>query len=184
MALLKPVATYVQGLPFGPSPLKLAEPAGYGYLKRFWYSRPNISGAGNFVFYKHYHPALDMGAPIGTPIAASETSIITAIGPNPLSAASGLRYNCQIRPGTIFGGGHLNDIGTKPGTTRDWRVGDKILRGQIIGTVGMTGTASGPHVHFFIQMKVPGTSQNMLYDPLLVFPGGANANDPRIQPYY
>lgn len=180
MALLKPIDPYVRGLGWGPSPLKTAEPPGYGYLQRFWYSKVNSL----FRYYPHYHPALDMGAALGTPIRASETGIIKAIGLNPLSSSSGIRYNVEIRPGTIYGGGHMNAVGKNPRTGALWRVGEKIRRGEIIGTVGKTGYATGPHVHFFVQSKIPGTNQSCLYDPSLFFDGGANANDPRIRPYY
>ena len=176
MALLKPVDPYVRGLPWGPSPLKVAEPPGYGYLGRFWYSYQPAP----FRFYNHYHPALDLGAPEGTPIRASETGIVTAIGTNPLSSASGIRYNIRIRtlPTVTYGGGHMKSVGTNPRTKLPWRVGDKILRGEIIGTVGKTGYATGPHVHFFVQIG------SMLYDPTLFFDGGFDANDWRIKPVY
>jgi len=181
MALLPPLKATVLGLPWGPSPLKAAEPAGYGYLGRFWYSNPGYP----FKFYPHFHPAVDLGAPIGSPIAASETGIITAIGLNPYSSASGIRYNVRIRPGTIYGGGHLNAVGVNPRTKQFWKVGDRIVRGEIIGTCGKTGYATGPHVHFFVQTYSPaGSGKPMLFDPNLFFPGGANANDPRIKPVY
>lgn len=175
MALLLPVAKYIGGTNWGPT-IKTSEPSGYGQLGRFWWNPYD-----SFRFYYHFHPGVDYSAPVGTPILASETGIFTALGWN---GVSGLRYNITIRPGTLYVGGHLNDIATKPGTSRDWIVGDKILRGQIIGTVGKSGVASGPHLHFGVQSKVPGTTQSMIYDPRLFMPGGANANDPRILPYY
>jgi len=176
MALLKPVDPYVRGLPWGPSPLKVAEPAGYGYLGRFWYSNPGYP----FKFYLHYHPAIDLGAAEGTPIKASETGIVDAIGPNPYSGASGIRYNIRIRtnPTVKYGGGHMLGVAKNPRTGAQWKVGDKIKRGEIIGYVGKTGFATGPHVHFFVQIG------SMLYDPLLFFDGGYNANDWRIKPVY
>lgn len=175
MALLTPLTAWSGGTNWGPT-VKTYEPWGYGQLGRFWWNPYS-----NFQFYPHFHPGVDYAAAMGTPIRASETSIFTALGWN---GDSGLRYNCQIRPGTLFVGGHLNDIATKPGTSRDWQVGDKILRGQIIGTVGKSGYATGPHLHFGVQCKVPGTTQSMIYDPRLFMPGGYNANDSRILPYY
>jgi murein DD-endopeptidase MepM/ murein hydrolase activator NlpD len=180
--LLPPLRSATLTQKWGPTPHKL-EPRGYGQLGRFWWNPYD-----GFYFYWYYHPGLDLAAPKGTPIYASQTSIIVALGPN---GSSGLRFNCQIRPGTLFVGGHLNDIATKPGAGRDWRVGDKILRGQGIATVGDSGDATGDHLHFGIQSKVPGTNQDMIYDPGLFGIGpritadwGNNANDPRFLPYY
>lgn len=41
--------------------------------------------------------------------------------------------------------GHMN----KP---TEYKVGDRVDKGQVIGQLGMTGIASGPHVHFFIML--------------------------------
>lgn len=41
--------------------------------------------------------------------------------------------------------GHMN----KP---TEFKVGERVDKGQVIGQLGMTGKASGPHVHFFIML--------------------------------
>jgi murein DD-endopeptidase MepM/ murein hydrolase activator NlpD len=174
MALLVPFS-YVLGQGWGPTS-KTAEPAGYGQLGRFWWNP-----YGTFRYYSHFHPGIDLGAALGTPIFASETGIISALGWN---GVSGLRYNIRIRPGTLYVGGHLNGIAKNPATGAQWQAGQKIKRGQIIGYVGHSGTASGNHLHFGVQSIIPGTTHSMIYNPLLFLPGGANADDPRIKPYY
>lgn len=171
MALLKPfVATSI--FPWGPT-YKTYEPALYAYLGRAWWSNPGSP----FRYYPHFHPGHDMGAPEGTPIKASETGIITALGFN---GPSGYRYNIKIRPNplVLYVGGHLKSFAKNPRTGATWKVGEKIQRGEVIGYVGKTGTATGFHLHFGVQIG------SMLYNPTLFFDGGFNANDWRIKPYY
>lgn len=168
MALLVPVPNYTPSLKWGPT-LVTAEPAGYGYLGRFWWNP--ISGQPWFRFYRHFHPGLDLAAPEGTPILASEAGIVTAAGWN---GTSGLRYNIQIRPGVKYVGGHCRDLTIS--------LGQHVTRGQVIGHVGHTGGATGNHLHFGTLITYPYNRVGFVYDPMLFFPGGANANDPRIKP--
>ncbi|MEG0076988.1 M23 family metallopeptidase [Anaerorhabdus sp.] len=51
--------------------------------------------------------------------------------------------------------GHMN----KP---TDLKVGDRVDKGEVIGQIGMTGKASGPHVHFFIMLS---SNPNQRLDP-------------------
>ncbi len=44
----------------------------------------------------------------------------------------------------------------------DVRVGDHVRRGQMIGAVGMTGRATGPHLHWSLKWR------DRKLDPLLV----------------
>ena len=41
---------------------------------------------------------------------------------------------------------------------RDLKVGDRVAQGQVIGYVGMTGLATGPHVHY--EYRVNGVYMN------------------------
>jgi murein DD-endopeptidase MepM/ murein hydrolase activator NlpD len=175
MPLLTPMASYTLTQRWGATANRY-EPAMYGYLGRASYNWKPYP----FKKYYHWHPAVDHAAPYGTPIRASETGIITAIGYNRYSPASGLRYNIRIRnsPTVIYGGGHMSRIGKNPRTGAAWAVGQKILRGEIIGYCGHTGTATGNHVHFFVQIN------GVLYDPRLFFSGGYNQYDWRIKPVY
>lgn len=139
------------------------EPAMWGYLGRAWWNWL----ASPFRWYAHFHPGIDMAAPAGTPIYALEAGVVTAAGWN---GPSGLRINVRIRisPNVKYVIGHMQSIAVV--------VGQRVVRGQFLGRVGRTGTATGPHAHLGIQIG------SMLYDPLLFFPGGYNANDWRIRP--
>jgi murein DD-endopeptidase MepM/ murein hydrolase activator NlpD len=174
MALLVPFPfrlTQRWGIPAAGS--ASVEPPGWAMLQRFWWNKPALPGS--WTYYRHFHPGLDLGAAEGTPILASETGMVTAAGWN---GVSGLRIQVTIRPGTTYVHGHLSRLGAGIG------VGVKVKRGQVIGYVGHTGGATGPHSHFGVQSVVPGTHQSIIYDPTLFLPGGANQSDPRILPYY
>lgn len=160
MALLPPFK-YTLGPGFIPKPLDSRQPAMYAAGKQAWWSW--FSGA---RYYPHFHPAVDLVAPEGTPIYASEAGVVTRAGW--LSASSGYGFNIDIRPGTRYVGGHCSVVYVK--------VGQRVTRGQLIARVGHTGAASGPHTHFGVQIG------SRLYDPLQFFPGGALANDARIKP--
>lgn len=165
MAFYQPFP-YILGLRFMPTPTKLAEPPMYAYLQRAWWNP--VAG---FTYYRHFHPGVDFAAAEGTPIYAPEAGVVTKAGWS--SPASGIAVNVDIRPLTSTGGcryvfGHMQNVAVK--------VGQHIERSQLLGHVGHTGIASGPHAHHGIQMG------SMLYDPMLFYPGGANQDDPRIKP--
>ena len=187
MALLPPVAPGIVSQKFGPTTVA-HEPAMYhnvadtlaAYAKD--YALPSYSA--------QFHPALDIEAPAGAQIRASEAGTVVFAGPDIYSGNS-LKVQVQIRPGVWYCSNHCASIGVK--------VGQKVTRGQIIAHVGSTGWSSGPHDHFWvgIVVSVSGVLKMHFYDPGLfmakgtyarsAFPSyagasGALATDPRIQP--
>lgn len=92
------------------------------------------------------HHAIDIASPMGTPV-------IAAVGGTVIFA--GWR--------SVTGGGNVIWVeeGTKLYTTYNhlsaWRVhaGQKIVPGQYIGNIGMTGEATGPHLHFEVWLGYP-----------------------------
>lgn len=74
---------------------------------------------------------------------------------------------------TVFFYAHLADFA--PGL----RVGSTVRAGQIIGWVGSTGNASGPHLHFEIR---PGGGEPINPYPILAAAGGCNWGTPYTQP--
>jgi murein DD-endopeptidase MepM/ murein hydrolase activator NlpD len=91
--------------------------------------------------HKRYkaHNGIDYGAPRGTPIRAVGDGRIVKIG----------RYGGS---GKMVVVDHIAGYKTKylhmSRFARGMRRGRKILQGQIIGYVGATGYATGPHLHF------------------------------------
>jgi len=99
------------------------------------------------------HSGLDIAAPQGTPIKAVESGTVTESGD---FFFSGNMVYLDHGQGLISLYAHMHTINVKPG--------DKITKGQVIGTVGETGRVTGPHLHLAI------IANQTLVDPLLFLP--------------
>ncbi len=97
------------------------------------------------------HTGIDLAAPYGTPIMAADTGQVIWVGWD----WSGLGWAVKINHGnyiaTIYG--HMDHYIVK--------VGQDVMKGQIIGYEGSTGASTGPHVHFMVLVH------NMWVNPLL-----------------
>lgn len=84
------------------------------------------------------HFGVDIAAPEGTPIAAPADGIVVLAAPD-----------FYLTGGTgILDHGHGVFTAYLHQSKLEVAVGDKIKRGQIIGLVGRTGRATGPHLHW------------------------------------
>lgn len=93
------------------------------------------------------HRGIDFAAPHGTPVRASANGWVSASGwLGGLGKAVRLQHPDDMS--TTYG--HLSDIA--PGIGE----GTSVERGQVIGWVGSTGLATGPHLHYEIaQLEEP-----------------------------
>jgi len=103
---------------------------------------------------KGAHAALDIVAPLETPLKAAGKGIVTAAGwdnflGNYVEITHGLGYV------TVYG--HCSRLSVKEG--------DRVDRAQQIGTLGGTGQASAPHLHFEVW------KDGATIDPRLIIPG-------------
>ena len=89
--------------------------------------------------YTRLHRGLDFAAPRGTPIYAAGSGTIVAIGRN---GDFGKYIRISHRNGYETAYAHMN------GYARRLKKGTKVKQGQIIGYVGSTGLATGPHLHY------------------------------------
>lgn len=87
------------------------------------------------------HLAVDYGAPEGTPAFAVANGTVIFAGPN-----GDLGNFVEIRHsnGMTTGYGHLSKIA--PGVAK----GRTVKQDEIVGLVGQTGLATGPHLHFMM----------------------------------
>lgn len=91
----------------------------------------------------HGRNAVDLAAPIGTPLYAAAAGTVI------ISKTSG--YNGGYANYIVIA--HPNGTQTLYAHNSDnvVKVGEAVTQGQLIGHVGMTGNATGPHVHFEIR---------------------------------
>ncbi|WP_133128376.1 peptidoglycan DD-metalloendopeptidase family protein [Legionella nagasakiensis] len=88
---------------------------------------------------KRPHKGVDLAAPIGTPIHAVGDGIIDTIGRH-----SGYGNMIKIIHNKKYSTVYAHMLKFQKGLSK----GDRVKRGQIIGYVGQTGLASGPHCHY------------------------------------
>jgi murein DD-endopeptidase MepM/ murein hydrolase activator NlpD len=85
------------------------------------------------------HRGVDYAAPIGTPVRAAGSGRVRFVGnKGGYGKVVELEHINQVR--TVYG--HLSRF------ARGLGAGDRISQGDIIGYVGMTGLATGPHLHY------------------------------------
>ena len=100
-------------------------------------------------YFWAYHTGVDLAAPYGTGIGASDAGTVVYEG---WVAVGGLSVRIQHANGMETGYYHMSATYVS--------VGQKVERGQIVGAIGMTGVTTGPHVHW--ELKVNGQFVNPL----------------------
>ncbi len=91
----------------------------------------------------HGYNAVDIGAPSGTPIVASATGEVI------VSRSSG--WNGGYGTYIVIRHGNGTQTLYAHNSSNIVYAGDSVIRGQVIGYIGATGRATGPHVHFEIR---------------------------------
>lgn len=108
---------------------------------------------------EQFHSGVDIPVPYGTPVLAvfdGEIGALTEAGEG-RGVINGNGVSLKVGPFT-FWYLHLSEI--------DVREGDSVCKGRILGRVGATGRATGPHLHF--QCYYGGYTVN----PAVFYPGG------------
>lgn len=133
----------LEALRYGNAPGKLTYPTRGIQTSGFGNRISPISGTMQF------HAGIDIGAAAGTPVIAAASGEVVQAG---YMGAYG--YAVIIYHGggfsTVYG--HLSQFAVS--------TGQKVKRNQVIGNVGSTGYATGPHLHF--EVRINGALQNPL----------------------
>jgi murein DD-endopeptidase MepM/ murein hydrolase activator NlpD len=90
------------------------------------------------------HHGLDYAAPAGTPVSAVGEGVVEFAG---YKGQYGKLVIIKHANGWRTYYGHMSNI------TKSIRRGEKIHQGQVIGRVGSTGLATGPHLHYELRIK-------------------------------
>ncbi|PKP96221.1 MAG: peptidase [Alphaproteobacteria bacterium HGW-Alphaproteobacteria-13] len=101
-----------------------------------------------------YHSGTDVAVPAGTPFVAPADGVVVLAAETPFTLE-----------------GHLLIVDHGMGLTSaflhcqrlDVRVGDRVVQGQRLGTVGATGRATGPHMHWGLMWQ--GAGEGARLDP-------------------
>lgn len=129
-------------------PFLLADPLGGGYRTTSpygWRTDP-VTGKGS-----DFHKGVDLAVAEGTPVTAAAAGVVRRAGYN-RSYGNYLRILHENGDETLYA--HLQYLFV--------RAGEPVTMGQTLGTVGQTGNATGPHLHFEL------LHEGVRYDPTQV----------------
>lgn len=114
------------------SPLKFTPRVSSGFRYRRMHPILGIARA---------HLATDYAAPSGSPVVSVAKGVVTFAG---RSGGYGNLVKIRHANGLTTGYAHLSRI------ARGIRAGRSVSQGELIGLVGQTGLATGPHLHFMM----------------------------------
>ncbi len=102
---------------------------------RFGYRKDPFTGK------RRMHYGLDISARRGEPIVATADGVVKSAG---RKGNFGLEVEIDHGDGMMTRYGHANQLFVKRG--------QKVVRGQVIATVGMSGRATAPHLHYEVRI--------------------------------
>lgn len=111
------------------------------YPVKFSHISSSFSSSRNHpvLHYKRAHKGIDLAASLGTPIYATGDGVIETIDRH-----SGYGNMIKIKHNKTYSTLYAHMLRFQKGLSR----GSRVKRGQVIGYVGQTGLATGPHCHY------------------------------------
>jgi murein DD-endopeptidase MepM/ murein hydrolase activator NlpD len=108
-----------------------------------------VSGFGMRInpFHKgmYEHPGIDVASPRGTNVIASATGTVVDLKRSDLQAGYGNFIDIDHGHGFVTRYAHLESINV--------RIGQRIKKGTVIGTIGSSGGSVAPHLHYEVLRK-------------------------------
>jgi len=154
-------------------------PEGKSLRKAFLRSPLHYRRISSYFSYRRFHPILkiyrphlgiDYAAPTGTPVSTVADGTVIFVG---WRGGYGRCVRIKHPGGYITSYGHLSRF------ARGIKKGKKVVQGQVIGYVGATGLATGPHLDFRITKN--GRYLNFLK---LKLPRASSVNSKYLQDFY
>lgn len=133
-----------------------------GWRQSFaWPARGRISGRfGSQRIYRGepaaYHSGTDIAAGAGAPVTAPADGVVVLAGP-PMFSLEGNLVIVDHGMGLNSAFLHL--------ASSNVSVGQQVRQGELIGTVGATGRATGPHLHWSLMWRRARIDPQRLVDP-------------------
>jgi murein DD-endopeptidase MepM/ murein hydrolase activator NlpD len=103
------------------------------------------------------HTGIDIAAPYGSAVVASDSGTVTGVG---WRGSGGLSVCILVDWGLEVCDYHLSATNVE--------LGERVIAGQRIASVGSTGVSTGPHVHWEAR------TNGVLVDPMTYAPAGAS----------
>ena len=110
----------------------------------------SVAGSGSLAWplegmitqrFSRYHQGIDIHTPAGRPVVAADDGTVVLVSWLTYSYGHHVIIDHGNGVETLYA--HMNDILVE--------VGQTVTKGQQIGTVGATGRATGPHLHFEVR---------------------------------
>jgi murein DD-endopeptidase MepM/ murein hydrolase activator NlpD len=130
----------------------LAVGVGVSLPLRGWESSPYGWRADPFTGERSHHSGVDIAAPEGSPIRSATDGVVIFAG---YDGMLGNYVEVRAQLGYSYVYGHMSTIIA--------RSGGRVAAGSLLGLVGHTGYATGPHLHFEVRLHgVPQNPRNYL----------------------
>lgn len=143
---------------------RAVDAASDGWRQRFqWPARGRISGLfGSQRVYRDgeagaYHSGVDIAGGAGAPVSAPADGVVVLAAEKPFTLEGNLviiDHGMGLNSAFL----HLSRI--------DVREGQRVTRGQRIGAIGMSGRATGPHLHWAVKWRDARVDPMLLAGPM------------------